>query len=185
MVQFLCAPDTGPTIFVLGHEDVEGGLWTELLLASIILLPMAIVQTFWFNHPQWPLFSYDDLLEIGHLGLRWPNQELLSIELDHVHIRQERFLVELHLGTFYKFQSTFVYGQLNLSMENVAIITSMRIRIMPFTICILLELFRRWYDMTTWQFNLLFLQQVVKDPITLSDIKRVAHLILSAFRSRL
>jgi hypothetical protein len=32
--------------------------------------------------------------------------------------------------------------------------------------------------MTTLQFNLLFLQQVVKD-ITLSNVKRVAHLILS------
>jgi hypothetical protein len=46
-------------------------------------------------------------------------------------------------------------------------------------------LFRRWYDMTTWQSTLLFLQQVVKDPITLSNIEHVAHFVLSAFRSRL
>jgi hypothetical protein len=33
----------------------------------------------------------------------------------------------------------------------------------------LFELFRRWYDMTTWQFNF-FLQQVIKYHITLSDV---------------
>jgi hypothetical protein len=38
--------------------------------------------------------------------------------------------------------------------------------------------------MTIWQFHLLFLQQVIKNPITLSDIERVAHFILSAFRSQ-
>jgi hypothetical protein len=54
---------------------------------------------------------------------------------------------------------------------------------MPFVIHMLFELFRLRYDMTTWQFNLLFLQQVVKDHITLSDIKRVSHLVLLAFRS--
>jgi hypothetical protein len=70
-------------------------------------------------------------------------------------------------------------------MENIAIISSMRIRIMPFTICMLLELFQQWYDVTTWQFNLLFLQQVIKNHITLSDIKCVAHFILLAFRSQL
>jgi hypothetical protein len=37
--------------------------------------------------------------------------------------------------------------------------------------------------MTTWQFNLLFLQQVVKYPITLSDIEHLVHFVLSAFRS--
>jgi hypothetical protein len=39
--------------------------------------------------------------------------------------------------------------------------------------------------MITWQLNLLFLQQVIEDPITLSDVKSVAHLILLTFRSRL
>jgi hypothetical protein len=68
-------------------------------------------------------------------------------------------------------------------MENIAINSSMRIRIMPYTISMLFELFRRWYDMITWQFNLFFLQQVIKDPITLSDVKSVAHFILSTFRS--
>jgi hypothetical protein len=33
--------------------------------------------------------------------------------------------------------------------------------------------------MTTWQFNLFFLQQVIKNPITLSNIEHEAHLILS------
>jgi hypothetical protein len=68
-------------------------------------------------------------------------------------------------------------------MENIAIITSMRIRIMAFTISMPFELFWRWYDLITWQSNLFFLQQVMKDPITLSDIESVAYLILLAFRS--
>jgi hypothetical protein len=37
--------------------------------------------------------------------------------------------------------------------------------------------------MTTWQFNLFFLQQVIKYPITLSDIECIVYFILSAFRS--
>jgi hypothetical protein len=132
-----------------------------------------------------PLFSYDDLLALGRLGLRWPTQDLVPIELDHVHVHQEWVLIELHLGTFYKCQSSFIYDRLNLWMENIVIISCMRIRIMPFTIRMLFELFWRRYDMTTWQFNLFFLQQVIKDPITLSDIKSVVHFILSTFRSRL
>jgi hypothetical protein len=67
-------------------------------------------------------------------------------------------------------------------MEDIAIVSSMRIKIMPFTICMLFELFWRRYDVITWQFNLLFLQQVVKDHITLSDIECVAYFVLSAFR---
>jgi hypothetical protein len=59
-------------------------------------------------------------------------------------------------------------------MENIVIISSMRKRIMSFTICMLFELFRRWYDMTTWEFNSLFMQQVIKYPITLSNVKCVA-----------
>jgi hypothetical protein len=105
-------------------------------------------------------FTYDEILALGRLDLRWLNQDLLPIELDHVHVRQERVLVELHLRTFCKFQSSSIYGRLNLSMENIAIISSMGIRIMPFTIRMLLELFGQWYDMTTCQFNLFLLQQV-------------------------
>jgi hypothetical protein len=56
---------------------------------------------------------------------------------------------------------------------------------MPFTICMFFDLFQQWYDMTAWQFNLLFLQQVVKDHITLSNFEHVAHFVLSAFRSQL
>jgi hypothetical protein len=108
------------------------------------------------------------------------NQDLLSIELDHVHVRQKWVLIELYLGTFCKFQSSFIYDRLNLSIENIAIVSSMGIRIIPFTIRMLLELFWRWYDMTTWQFNLFFLQQVIEYPITLSDVESVAHFILSA-----
>jgi hypothetical protein len=39
--------------------------------------------------------------------------------------------------------------------------------------------------MITWQFNLFYLQQVIKNPITLSDVESVAHLILSAFKNQL
>jgi hypothetical protein len=84
-----------------------------------------------------------------------------------------------------KFQLTFIYDWLNLSMENIVVVSSMRIRIMPFTITMLFELFWWRYDMITWQFNLFSLQQVIKDPITLSDVECVAHLILPTFRSRL
>jgi hypothetical protein len=44
-----------------------------------------------------------------------------------------------HLGTFCKFQSSFIYGRLNLLTKNIAIISSMRIRIMPFTISMFLS----------------------------------------------
>jgi hypothetical protein len=151
----------------------------------LVLLPLAILWTFHLDHPRRPFFSYDDLLSLGRLSLRWSNQDLLPLELDHVHIHWEWVLVKHHLGTFHKFQSSFVCGSLNLSTENIAIISSMRIRIIPFAIRVLFELFRRWYDMTSWQFNLLFLQQVVKDPITLSDIEHVAYIVLSDFRSQL
>jgi hypothetical protein len=68
-------------------------------------------------------------------------------------------------------------------MGNIAIVRTMRIRIMPLTISMPFELFRGWYDMITWQFDLFFLQQVIKNPITLSDVEGVAHLILLIFRS--
>jgi hypothetical protein len=134
-------PDTGPAFLVFSHKNVEGGLWALLRLAPLILLPLATFQTFWLDHLRWPLLSYDNILALGQLGLRWSNQDLLPIELDHVHVRQEQVFVELHLGTFCKFQPSFVYGRLNLSTENIAIISSMRIRITPFTICMLFELF--------------------------------------------
>jgi hypothetical protein len=113
-----------------------------LWLAPLFLLPLAILQTFGLNHPQWPLLSFDDLFALGRLSLRWLNQDLLSIELDHIHVCQEWVFVELHLGTFYKFQSSVIYGRLNLSMKNIAIASSMGIRIMPFIISLLFELFR-------------------------------------------
>jgi hypothetical protein len=92
-------------------------------------------------HPWRLFFSYDDLLAFGQLGLRRMNQDLLPIKLDHVHVRRELVFVELHLGTFCKFQSSFVCGRLNLSTENIAIVSSMRIRIMSFIISMLFEIF--------------------------------------------
>jgi hypothetical protein len=70
-------------------------------------------------------------------------------------------------------------------MKNIAIVSSMRIRFMPFIIRMLFEMFWRRYDMTTWQFNLFFLQQVIKNPITLSNVESVVHFVLSSFRSQL
>jgi hypothetical protein len=40
-------PDVVLAFLVLGHEDVEGGLWASRRLAPIVLLPLAIFQTFW------------------------------------------------------------------------------------------------------------------------------------------
>jgi hypothetical protein len=135
-------PDVSPTFLVLGHEDIEGGLGASMRHAALIFLPLAILWTFWLDHPWRSFFSYDDLLALGRLSLRRPNQDLLSIELNHVHVRRERVLIELHLETFCKFQSSFVYGRLNLSTKNIAVISSMRIKIMSFAISMLFELFR-------------------------------------------
>jgi hypothetical protein len=93
-------PDAGLAFLVLGDEDVEGGLWAPLRLAPFILLPMVVLRVFRFDHSRWPLFSYDDLFALGRLGLRWPNQDLLPVELNHVHVRREWVFVELHLGFF-------------------------------------------------------------------------------------
>jgi hypothetical protein len=40
-------------------------------------------------------------------------------------------------------------------------------------------------SMINWQFDLFFLQQVIKDPITLSNVKSVAHFVLPTLRSGL
>jgi hypothetical protein len=151
-------------------------------LLPSFFLSLAVLQTFWLDHPRRSFLSYDNLLALGRLGLKWPNPDLLPLELNHVHVCQEQVLIELHLGTFCKFQWSFICGRLNLSTENIAIISSKRIRIVPFTICKLFKLFRRQYDMISWQFNLFFLQQVIKNPIILSNVKSVAHIVLSAFR---
>jgi hypothetical protein len=93
-------PDAGLAFLVHGQEDIKGGLWVTLRLVPLILLLLAIFQTFRLDHPRRLLFSYDNLLSVGHLGVRWRNQDLLPLELDHVHIHQEQVLVELHLGVF-------------------------------------------------------------------------------------
>jgi hypothetical protein len=109
--------------------------------ASLILLPLINFWIFRSDHPRLSHFSYDNLFAFGRLGLRWPNQDLLLIELNRVHASREQILVELHLGTLRKFQSSFIYGRLNLSIENITIISSMRIGIIPFTICMLFSCF--------------------------------------------
>jgi hypothetical protein len=102
-------PNADPAFLVLGHEDIEGGLGAPLWHGPLVFLPLAVFQTFQLNHPQWSFFSYDDFLALGRVGLRWLNQDLLPIKLDHIHICREWVLVELHLGTFCKFQSSFVF----------------------------------------------------------------------------
>jgi hypothetical protein len=95
--------DTGLTFFVLSHEDVKSDLWALLWLGPLILLPLAILQTFGLDHPRLPFLSYDNVFSFGRLGLRWPNHDLLPFELNHVHVLWERGSVELHLGTLCKF----------------------------------------------------------------------------------
>jgi hypothetical protein len=56
--------DTGHVFLVLSHEDVEGGLWALLRLAPLILLRLAILQTFGLNHPRLSFLSYDNLLAL-------------------------------------------------------------------------------------------------------------------------
>jgi hypothetical protein len=73
MVQFFVTPDADPAFLVLGHEDVEGDLWASLWFASLIISPLAVFQTFWLDHPQCAFFSYDNLLALDRLGLRWSN----------------------------------------------------------------------------------------------------------------
>jgi hypothetical protein len=70
-----------------GHDNVKTGLWALLCLAPLVILSLAIFQTFGLDHTRRPFFSYDDLLALGRLSLRWLNQDLLSLELDHVHVR--------------------------------------------------------------------------------------------------
>jgi hypothetical protein len=119
-------PDVGLGISVFSHEDVEGDFWARSWLASLIL-PSANFWIFGSDHPRLSLFSYDNFFALGRLGLRWLNHDPLPIELDRVHVSWERIFVELHLGTLRKLQSSLIYGRLNLSMENIAIISSMRI----------------------------------------------------------
>jgi hypothetical protein len=144
MVQFgkpdgliFMTPDASLAISVFSHEDVEGDFWARSWLASLVLLSSANFWIFGPDHPQLSLFSYKDLFSFSRFSLRWLNQDLLPIELDCVHVSQEWVFIELYLGTLRKLQSSFIYGRLNLSMENIAIISSMRIGIMPFIICML------------------------------------------------
>jgi hypothetical protein len=138
----LATPNVGHAFSIFSHEDVEGGFWMRSLLASLILLPSANLWIFGPGHPQLSIFSYDSLVTFSRLILRCSNQDLLPIELDRIHISWKRVFVKLHLRTFSKFQSSFVYGRLNLMIKNIAIISSMRIGIMPFTISMPFELFR-------------------------------------------
>jgi hypothetical protein len=67
------SPLAGLVVLVLGHKDVEGGFGVSLFLAPLILLPLVVIWTFWLNHPRRSLLSYENLLALGRLGLRWLN----------------------------------------------------------------------------------------------------------------
>jgi hypothetical protein len=105
------------------------------LPSPLILLPLAIFRTFHLNHPPWPLFSYDDILAFGRPGLRWPNQDLLPIKLDYVHVHWEMGLCRASFGDFLQILIVLHLWPIEPVDGNIAIISSMRIRIMPFTIC--------------------------------------------------
>jgi hypothetical protein len=107
-------------ISVFSHEDVEGGFWMRSWLASLVLLPSANFFIFGPEHPRLSLFSSGKILALGQLSLRWPNQDLLPLELDHVHVELERNFIELQLRIFNKFQSSFVYGCLNLIIIRIS-----------------------------------------------------------------
>jgi hypothetical protein len=102
--------DVGLAISVFSHEDVECNFCMRSWFASLILLPSANFWIFGPDHPRLSLLSYDDLFALGRLSLRWPNQDLLPIELDRIHVSRERIFVKLHLGTLRKLQSSFVCG---------------------------------------------------------------------------
>jgi hypothetical protein len=91
-------PETGLAISVFSHEDVEGGFWMRSWFASLVLLPSANFWIFGPDHPRLSLLSYDDLFALDRLGLRRLNQDLISIELDRIHVSWEQIFVELHLG---------------------------------------------------------------------------------------
>jgi hypothetical protein len=91
-------PDAGFAVLVFSHDDVEGGFWTRSWLTSPVLLPLANFQIFRPAHTRLSLFSYDELLALGLLGLRWLNQDLLPLELDYVQVNLEWIFVVLHLG---------------------------------------------------------------------------------------
>jgi hypothetical protein len=83
-----------PSFHVLDHGDVKGGLAALLWFAPLILLSLAIPHTFWLDHPRRSFLSYENLLTLGQLSLRWSNQDLLPIELGHVHVHREWVFVE-------------------------------------------------------------------------------------------
>jgi hypothetical protein len=58
---------------------------------------------------------------MAFIGLNWPNQDLITIYLKC--IDREQLLVNLHI---LKHQPTFIYSQLYLLTENIAIIGGMR-----------------------------------------------------------
>jgi hypothetical protein len=62
-------PDAGLVVSIFSHEDVEGGFWMRLWRTSLILFPSVNFLILVPDHPRLSLFSYDDLLALGLLGL--------------------------------------------------------------------------------------------------------------------
>jgi hypothetical protein len=82
-------PDAGLAISVFSHEDAECYFWMRSWLASLVPLPSVNFWIFGPDHPWLSLLSYDDLFALGRLGLRWPNQDLLPIVVDRIHVSRE------------------------------------------------------------------------------------------------
>ena len=83
-----------------------------------------------------PWVADDKVLRLVLVGHFKPSQNLLATQLQRVRAGWEQLLVDLHLR---EAQSVLIYGRLHLSTEHMTIVSCMRIRIMPLTICPLLQ----------------------------------------------
>jgi hypothetical protein len=81
----------------------------------------------------------DYLFVFALIDCVWPNQDPLALKIDHVHRKGLR--VHLH---FLKFQSSFVNGWLNLSMEYITIISGMRKWVIPLAVCTTFQFIGEW-----------------------------------------
>jgi hypothetical protein len=75
------------------------------------------------------LFTDDHVLAFGRFSLFWSDQHLGILQINGVDWK--RSIIHLHL---LKAQSSFINGRLHLSTKSIAIISSMRKRIVPHAI---------------------------------------------------
>jgi hypothetical protein len=124
------------------------------------------------------LFTDDQIVALGCLSLLWTDQHLGILQINGVD--QKRIFIHLHL---LKTQPAFIDGRLDLPMENITIIGSMRIRIMPSTISFPFQLIQRGYSMR--HLNAASFMQFIKNLITLGYIKSKLNLLLPIFVNQL